>query len=497
MKLPSFWRTDADSAPRRASTDDGHAFDGIASSLESRAILQDIAELFWQIDDIGRTDAGYNRFAWTSEEAQLRLWFAATMQRRGFNVSIDAAGNQWAWLGDPTPERPGMTVGSHLDSVPDGGPFDGPLGVLSAIAAYDLLHREGWTPACPLGIVNFHDEEGARFAIACFGSRSLTGILTPQNALQRHDANGVSYAEALMAFPHTLAATLTQAQHTRALRPFTAAELRRAADASKAPSPQELASDPTILQRSAVHVELHIEQGCTQREQNAPVAVASKIWPHGRWRIDIDGVPNHAGCSPIAQRHDPTLGLARFIIAAREEAERHHSRTTVGRIQIAPNGVNVIPSHVTCWLDCRAQDEQQVLATLSALRARGERGEFESHGSRQCRDFSIRRESWTQSTPFSPALQRELTGAISEEEGAEGAEGAAPSPVNGTAAGHDAGILSEAGSTAGMLFVRNNTGASHTPDEYATPGDCICGVRAYASAMKRITTAIAEGRKAK
>jgi N-carbamoyl-L-amino-acid hydrolase len=473
--LPTFWQhVPLDTIPDHLST----AFENLAT-------------LLWQIDDIGRSAQGYNRLAWTHEEAQLRLWFAMTMQQRGFQVEVDSAGNQWAWLGDPSRSNPGMSVGSHLDSVPNGGPFDGPLGVLSAIAAYDMLHAQGWQPESPLGIANFHDEEGARFAIACFGSRSLTGVLSPQDALNRRDSSGVSYAQALEAFRTILTQAKGEAPTLRALHEFDEHELALAYTSSTPPTPESLASNHAYMLRSAAHIELHIEQGCTQNEQDAPVAVADGIWPHGRWRVDIKGIANHAGCSPIAMRHDPTLGLAHFILAAREEAERHHSRTTVGRIQITPNGPNVIPSRATCWLDCRACEEQQVLGTIEGLQRRAECGEFESQISHSQHDFSMLRESWTPGTIFSVELQRLLTSTVGN--AFKGLSAHTPIPVNGTAAGHDAGILSETGSSAGMLFVRNLTGASHTPAEYATPYDCALGIAAYAAAMQTVTHDIAQG----
>src|SRR5664279_64163 len=122
-----------------------------------------------ELEPIGRQPdtGGYRRFAWTREDAALREWFAAACAARGLDLTTDRAGNQWAWWGDPDAAaaggRPGVVTGSHLDSVPDGGAFDGPLGVVSALAAVDALRAEGFVPSRPLGVVRFVDEEGARF----------------------------------------------------------------------------------------------------------------------------------------------------------------------------------------------------------------------------------------------------------------------------------------------------------------------------------------------
>ena len=129
----------------------------------------------WEaIARIGRDgrSGGCRRFAWTSEDAVLREWFAGEAAARGLDLVTDRAGNQWAWWGDPD-GRPGVVAGSHLDSVPDGGAFDGPLGVVSAFAALDALRERGFGPARPIAVAHFGDEEGARFGVACAGSRLL------------------------------------------------------------------------------------------------------------------------------------------------------------------------------------------------------------------------------------------------------------------------------------------------------------------------------------
>ncbi|MEO6880593.1 MAG: M20/M25/M40 family metallo-hydrolase, partial [Mycobacteriaceae bacterium] len=150
----------------------------------------------------GRT-GGYRRFALTRTDAELREWFAAECTTRGLEVTTDRAGNQWAWWGDPdagvAAGRPGVVTGSHLDSVPDGGAFDGPLGVVSALAAIDVLRERGVVPGRPLGVVCFGDEEGARFGVACAGSRIITGAMSADRARGLTDADGISMAEAAAA----------------------------------------------------------------------------------------------------------------------------------------------------------------------------------------------------------------------------------------------------------------------------------------------------------
>ena len=154
--------------------------------------------LWNDIADVGRDPrtGGYRRFAWTDADLRMREWFAGACSSRGLAVSEDRFGNQWAWWGNPD-SQPGVVTGSHLDSVPDGGAYDGPLGVVSALAAVDCLQGKGFRPTRPIGVVNFADEEGARFGVACAGSRVITGAMTAERALGLTDDDGVSMAAAL------------------------------------------------------------------------------------------------------------------------------------------------------------------------------------------------------------------------------------------------------------------------------------------------------------
>src|SRR5215204_3459403 len=146
-----------------------------------------------------RRTGGYRRYAWTSVDRELREWFAAEARARGLDVVRDRAGNQWAWWGSPYADRPGVVVGSHLDSVPDGGAYDGPLGVVSGFCALDVLRSRGFSPARPVGVACFGDEEGARFGVACAGSRLLTGVLDADRARSLADEDGTTMAEAMTA----------------------------------------------------------------------------------------------------------------------------------------------------------------------------------------------------------------------------------------------------------------------------------------------------------
>ena len=391
-------------------------------------------ERLWSaIADIGRDPAtgGYRRFAWTEADLSMREWFGGECATRGLELVEDQMGNQWAWWGDP--ERAasgGVVTGSHLDSVPDGGAFDGPLGVVSALAAIDKLKADGFQPRRPICVVNFVDEEGARFGVSCIGSRMITGALSPDRARALRDAEGATMAEAMRAAGR---------------------------------QPEHLGPEPEVVARVGTFVELHIEQGRGLVNLGRAVAVGNAIWPHGRWRIEIPGEANHAGTTRLSDRRDAVIGCARAVLAARAAAETHNSLATVGKINIQPGGVNAIASSATAWLDARAADESALSATVAQIE-----GEVANSGA------VVTEESRTPQTGFDDALVSRLANLLDD------------APVMSTGAGHDAGILANAGVSAAMIFVRNPTGVSHSPAEWAEPEDCQAGVTALATVLAEL-----------
>ena len=430
-----------------------------------------VGQLLGAIADVGRAPSGgYERFAWTAHDLALREWFAAEADARGLAVVTDRAGNQWAWWGDPDADGPGVVTGSHLDSVPGGGAFDGPLGVASAFAALDALRAAGVRPERPLGIVNFSDEEGARFGLACLGSRAVTGTVGADKLLALRDGAGDSLADVLR---------------------------RVGEDAADGGLVGHYGRDDEALARVGVFVELHVEQGRYLADlpvdEEAPVAVGAAIWPHGRWRVDLAGEANHAGTTPLAHRHDPMLDLARLITDVRAAAEHAGALATVAKVQVEPNGVNAIPSRVRAWIDARAETEESVLAVLGSPNAvavadpgsiaqPARRSAERADGGVRGRGWGVVEESWTPATVFDV----ELAGRLADIVGRPGS--GRPAPVIGTGAGHDAGIFAAAGFPTAMLFVRNPTGISHSPAEHAENADCDAGVRALTATLAALLT---------
>lgn len=405
------------------------------------------AEMWAQLRPLGLHPGtgGYRRFSWTAPDLECRAWFIGQVRARGLAPRIDRNGNLWVWWGEPGPDA--VVTGSHLDSVPDGGAYDGPLGVVSALAAIDTLRERGAVPVRPVAVAVFVEEEGARFGVPCLGSRLLTGAITAEQARGLADSSGRSWAQE-----------------------FTAA----------GGEPDEMGPDEELLSMLGAYVELHVEQGRRLIDLGAPVGVASGIWPHGRWRFDFGGAADHAGTTPLADRRDPMLTFATTVLAARKKARLAGALATVGKVTVLPNGSNAIPSSVRAWLDARAPDEQTLGGVVSSIVAAAQ-----ERAERDGTTVSVTRESYTPAVLFDAALRERIVRVLGVRVSGEGtaAPDAAGVPVIPTGAGHDAAVLAARVPTA-MLFVRNPTGVSHAPAEHAELDDCLAGVRALADVIE-------------
>jgi beta-ureidopropionase / N-carbamoyl-L-amino-acid hydrolase len=393
-------------------------------------------QLLAAIDDVGRDPrrGGYSRHGFDPVERELREWFVAEAERRGLAVRCDRNGNLWAWWGEPGAGA--VVTGSHLDSVPGGGAFDGPLGVVSALSAVDALKERGFVPAKPFAIVVFAEEEGGRFGLPCLGSRLLTGSVDADAARRLRDPDGVTVAEAV---------------------------------AEAGLDPARLGRDDEALANIGTFVELHVEQGKGLIDLGAPVAAASSILAHGRWRFRFTGEGNHAGATLLGDRRDPMVPAAEMVLATRiAAAEVPDARATVGRLVPNPGGTNVIASSVDIWLDARAPDDASTRRVLARIREMATEA-VEREG---CA-LEVTEESYGDTVHFDTGLRDRISASLGG------------IPVLPTGAGHDAGVLAAHVPTA-MLFVRNPTGVSHAPEEHAEPDDCESGVLALAAVLGQL-----------
>ena len=428
--------------------------------------MSTVTDLLAAIADTGRDErrGGYSRAVYTPAELDLREWFTAEAGARGLAVETDANGILWAWwdLHDGGTRRPessrrgALVTGSHLDSVPGGGAFDGPLGVASALAAVDRLREREDSGALhrnrALAVAVFPEEEGSRFGVACLGSRLLAGSIDPAKALGLRDADGNTFADVSRA--HGL-------------------------------DPDRMGRDEATLGRIGDFVELHVEQG---RGLNSPeftgheeytgpagrgpaVAVGSSILGHGRWRFTVTGQGNHAGTTLMEDRADPMVAAAQIVLAVRKlAASVPGARATVGRLEPVPGGTNVIASRVDLWLDVRHPEDAVVADLVERLHGQAQKiAAFEGCTAR------LFAESYSGTVHFDAALARSLEHSVRRTVPA--------APVLATGAGHDAGVLASVVPT-GMLFVRNPSGISHSPEEFVEDDDAEAGVVALADALE-------------
>lgn len=401
----------------------------------SWAPAPDALALLAEIDGIGRDPrrGGYSRHVFDDAERSLRDWFIERAARIGLQVELDRNGNLWAWWGTPAPDA--VVTGSHLDSVPGGGAHDGPLGVATALDAVARLRAEGFAPRRPIAIVVFAEEEGARFGIACLGSRLLSGAIDPDRAGALVDASG---------------RTFRSVAHDAGLRSF--------------------GRDDEAIARIGVFVELHVEQGRGLADLgDAPVGVGSSILEHGRWRLDVLGQGNHAGTTELADRRDPMLPAAAAVLAARRAAARRTgSRATIGRIEPTPGGTNVIASRVSAWLDVRATSAADTRAIVDEVSA-----EIAAAAALEGCSASVSEESYSDEVRFDAGLRDRLAATLGGV------------PILPTGAGHDAGVLAARVPTA-MLFVRNPSGVSHAPEEGADDAAISAGAVALATTLREL-----------
>lgn len=383
---------------------------------------------------IGGRGSSVTRLGLTAEEQAARELVASWLRARGASVRRDAAANLFARFGPADGEV--VLTGSHLDSVPNGGRYDGALGVLCAVEAVETLLDQHVAIRRPLEVVAWADEEGARFGIGLFGSASAFGRLPPK-AAERRDAAGVRVADALRGLGE--------------------------------------AGEPAAAHRRdvATYIELHIEQGPNLADADRPLGVVTGIVGILHGRVTVRGRGDHAGTTPMTARRDALAGAAEMI-GALEDAARHRPGTvaTVGEIAARPGAKNVVPAECTFSVDVRAPDAR-ALAAVSRQFRQAMRLVGDARGLRSTLDV-------LSSVPPT-RLDPELIGLLHRSAAAVGVD----APELGSGAGHDAMNAVLAGVPSGMLFVRSR-GGSHTPREHASVEDAALGASALALALREL-----------
>jgi len=384
---------------------------------------------------IGGSSTSVSRLGLSADEQRARDLVSGWLAARGAQVRRDAAANLFARFAG---EGEAILVGSHLDSVPEGGRFDGALGVLCAVEAVESLIEAKLKLRRPIEVVAWADEEGARFGVGLFGSTAAFGRLA-RGVGDRRDRDGVSIAEALRALGE------------------------RGDPAAARRDPKELAA----------YVELHIEQGPRLETAGLPLAVVSDIVGIYHARVAIRGRADHAGATVMAARADALAAAAQIVLSVERIARgRTDSVGTVGEIAVRPGAKNVVPGECVFSLDLRAARDhdglvREVLAEVTQI------------ASTRGVDVSIDDLARVPVTRLDPKI-RDVLKRATKSVGVD-----APELVSG--AGHDAQNPALSGVPTGMIFVRS-TGGSHTPREFASIDDAALGAQALANAIKELAT---------
>jgi allantoate deiminase len=388
------------------------------------------------VSQFGGEGTSVTRFAWSPELMTAYDWLSDQLRQLGLEVEIDAAGNligRWeAGTGKP------LAVGSHLDSVPSGGRYDGTLGVLSGLHALRLLKERGIEPNRPLWLISFMDEDGGRFGTGLFGSRAFVGRDLTDLA-DRTDADGV-----------TIRGAMAEAGFDFGRLP----EARRV---------DELGG----------YIELHIEQGPVLERTGHEIGIVTGIVGLIGFRARYHGEANHAGTTPMTMRRDAFIGAARAGLALREAALNKSDMTAnVGIVELEPGGFNVVPGVAEFTIDIRSLPHFDELEPTV-------RRTLEEIGSDEKLDLELEELFRLEPCPLDGGLVDTL-------ERAAGLEGAKHMRMP-SGAGHDA---MEVGRhvPAGMLFVPSRDGVSHSPEEYTAPDHCDLGARVVARALESLAT---------
>jgi beta-ureidopropionase / N-carbamoyl-L-amino-acid hydrolase len=391
---------------------------------------------------------GVDRQAGTPADHATRSWFSGWLAEHGFTEKVDAAGNQFGLL-ELVPGAPYVLFGSHLDSQPLAGRYDGAYGVLAAAHAVaraaGQARGDGGAPRYNAAVVNWFNEEGSRFTPSMMGSSVFTGKLALADALATADPQGTTVAEALAA--------------------------GRPAD-----------PDAPVLGDVVSYAEIHIEQGRNLEETGTQVGVVDRTWAAGKYRVVVDGAQSHTGATRMEDRRDAVYGAALVIAAARELAEEFAPgllHTSVSEMYVLPNSPVTIARQVRMNLDLRSPDEEVLVRAMDLLDER-----IAAASERSRTEVTLELTHRWGLVAYQPE-------GVCLGEAAAGRLGFSHARIM-TVAGHDSTNLKDVVPTV-MLFVPSVEGISHNEAEYTRDEDAVRGVELLAEVAGRMLRGALDG----
>jgi allantoate deiminase len=384
---------------------------------------------------------GTTRLTYSKEDLQARQYIKEKMKEYGLKVREDGFGNIFGKLDGSIKDAPSVLIGSHFDSVPNGGSYDGPAGVVVALEVAALFSKNQLTPKYPLEVIALVEEEGSRFGGGLMGSRGIVGVLSEEDFFNLRDKDGISTVEAMNQIG--LDPTLPKIRDPKTLKAF---------------------------------LELHIEQGPILEEQNIPIGVVEAIVGLTQLEVTVTGQAGHAGTTPMDRRADALVTAARIISQLPELAIGKGEGTviTTGRLQVFPNGANVIPDKTVFSVDIRSGKEENVLQVIESVKQLVE--SYNGNGIHT----SIEQQLYIQPKK----MNQDIVTLLKE----KSSHFNIPSCSINSGAGHDAMVFSDF-TNVGMLFIPSKDGLSHCPEEWSDSLHIANAVQILYEAAKSLTEA--------
>ncbi|MED4633096.1 Zn-dependent hydrolase [Peribacillus frigoritolerans] len=396
-----------------------------------------------QINDLSEFTStpgeGTTRLTYSKEDLLTRNYIKNKMMEYGLTVQEDGFGNIFGKLEGTLKDAPSVLLGSHFDSVPNGGAYDGPAGVIVALEVAGLFAENQLTPKYPLEIIALIEEEGARFGGGLLGSRGIVGTLSEESFKNLKDKDGITTIEAMSKIG--LDFTLPKRRNPNSIKAF---------------------------------LELHIEQGPILEEKNIPIGVVEAIVGLTQFEVTIEGKAGHAGTTPMDRRTDALVAAAQIISQLPSFAIEEGEGTviTTGRLDVLPNGANVIPNKVVFSVDIRSSKEEHINNVIRRMK--------ELIESYQVQGIHTTAEQLLYMPP--KILSNEIKDLLKD----KSSDLEIPYCSIDSGAGHDAMVFSDV-TDVGMLFIPSKAGLSHCPEEWSDARHLANGVQIFYEVAKCLT----------
>lgn len=384
---------------------------------------------------------GMTRYSYSPEDVKTRKYMKEKMAEYGLTVREDGLGNIFGKLEGKKEFAPSVLIGSHFDSVPHGGNYDGPAGVIAGLEVAALFQEHNIKPTYPLEVIAMIEEEGSRFGGGLMGSRGINGLIGEEDFHTIRDKDGISVIEAM----------------------------------------QEAGLDPTLPKHRdpktmKAFLELHIEQGPILEEENISIGVVDTIVGLTQFEVTIEGKAGHAGTTPMDRRSDALITAATIVsqLPKLAKAEGNGTVITTGQFAVYPNGSNVIPDKVIFSIDLRSGEEASIQRVMEKVKALIE--SYQKDGIKT----SIEQQLYIQPKELSKEVRSSLKESTEK-------LGISSIPML-SGAGHDAMVFSDY-TEAGMIFIPSKDGLSHCPEEWSDLEHLALGVDVLFETAKKLTEA--------